>query len=100
MEITYFENPEQKLMYKRVSPTEVYLVQALGRDLSKPFNHRHEKITYPTSDRLDKVIADLKISTAQDWEMYLMEFMQVNKEKLAIMSAHRQQLHEKGALVL
>ena len=98
METTYFANPETNLMYKRVSPTVVILLQVQGRDLNQDFHHKHEKVTFPSVERLEKDIQEMKIRTAQDWEDLMNEFLQVNKVKLELMNIHRQQKYERGEL--
>lgn len=100
MEVTYWGNPATNLMYKRLSPTVLILLQVQGRDMAKPFHHKHELVTYPTAERLEKDLADMKPRTAQDWEDLMNEFLQVNKVKLEIMNVHRQSMYEKGVLVL
>lgn len=100
MEITYWGNPDKNLMYKRLSPTVLILLQVLGRDLLKVFSHRHELITYPTAERLEADLAEMKQRTHQDWEDLTNEYLQVNKSKLQIMSDHRQRMFEKGGLAL
>jgi hypothetical protein len=100
MEVSYYENTEAKLMYKRLSPTEAILLQVLGRDMSKPFHHKHEKIVFPSSDRLEKDLADMKPRTAQDWEDLMNEYLQVNKVKLEMMNDLRQRRYQEGALKL
>lgn len=98
MEVTYFANPQTNLMYKRVSPTVVILLQVQGRDLNQDFHHKHEKVTFPSAERLEKDIQEMKIRTAQDWEDLMNEFLQVNKVKLELMNIHRQQRYDRGEL--
>jgi len=100
MEVTYWATPEVNLMYKRISPTVVILLQVNGRDLNQDFHHKHEKVTFPSAERLEKDIQEMKVRTAQDWEDLMNEFLQVNKVKLELMNIHRQQRYEKGALQL
>jgi hypothetical protein len=96
--VHYWSDSAQKLMYKQISPTEVILLQVSGRDLSRDFSHRHEKVTFPSAARLSEDISRMQESFFQDWENLMNEYLQVNKEKLAIMNEHRQRQFERGQL--
>jgi hypothetical protein len=98
--VKYWMKPEEKLMFKVVSPTEVFLLQVLGRDMNGPFSHRHEKVTYPSEKRLAEETTHMLSGYAQDWEELMNEYLQVNKEKLALMSEYRQRLYNEGRLAL
>jgi hypothetical protein len=47
----FWIQPEEKLMYRIVSTTEVFLLQCKGRDMGKEFKHRHEKVVFPSPER-------------------------------------------------
>lgn len=97
---TYHSNPELKLMYKVVSPTEAIVVQILGRDLGGAFSHKHVRITFPDADRLNEELKDMHPSTPEAWEALLTEYLMINKEKLAIVNERRQMLYDQGQLKL
>ncbi len=98
--VTYWMKPAEKLMYKVVSPTEVFLLQVLGRDMNGMFSHRHEKVTFPSEARLAEETKAMLSGYAQDWEELMNEYLQVNKEKLVMMSEYRQRLYNDGRLIL
>lgn len=95
---SYWADFERKLMYKVLSPTEACVVQVHGRDLNKSFTHRHEKITFPSQERLLHDLSTLEESNANAWEDMMIEYLQVNKEKLEVLNAHRQRQFERGIL--
>lgn len=92
----YYRKSAEKLMFKQISDTVVILLQIEGRDLSKHFHHKHETVTYPNAERLQEDVMDMEPGTADDWEDLMNEYLQVNKEKLRIMSAYRQRLYDEG----
>ncbi|HYG19894.1 MAG TPA: hypothetical protein VD816_13245 [Ohtaekwangia sp.] len=96
--VTYHSDPVRKLMYKRISPTEVILLQIYGRDLGASFSHRHEKVTFPSRERLEEDLASMNKAFSQDWEDLMTEYLQVNKEKLNILNQYRQGQFERGML--
>lgn len=98
----FFINRAEKLMMKLTGPTHACLLQVKGRDLDGTFSHRHESVTYPSAERQAQEIAINKLvpATAQAWEELMNEFLQVNKEKLALMNLYRQQAFDKGTLKL
>lgn len=88
--VTYWIIAEKKKMIRRISPTEADLLVVFGRDLSKDFDHRHTRVTYPSSDRLDEDLQGMTTSTPEAWEQLLNEYLQVNKVKLSRMCEYRQ----------
>jgi len=97
---TYYANHEQHLMYKLLSPTMVDIIQISGRDMTGFFRHRHERITFPSEERLKQALASMTASSPEAWEEYMMEYLQVNKEKLTLIISQRQELYDKGMLLL
>jgi hypothetical protein len=98
VEVKFWKNEQERTMIKQLSPTEIYLVQIAGRDLNAPFHHRHERVTYPNADRLTKDLESFSPGSAEDWEDFINEFLQVNKAKLEFMNVRRQKLYEAGKL--
>lgn len=96
----YWINPGEKLMYRIVSQTEVYLIQVKGRDLNKSFTHRHEKVTFPDYERLDADLNSMEASTQQAWELLMNEYLAVNNLKREMMSEYRQKVYNNGGLLL
>lgn len=94
--VSYWSAPENKLMYRRISPTEMILLQVHGRDLGGAFSHRHEKVTYPSSERLEASLSTLQKSDAAAWEDLMNEYLQVNKVKLEMMNVYRQSQYDRG----
>jgi hypothetical protein len=97
---TYYANHEQHLMYKLLSPTMVDIIQISGRDMTGFFRHRHERITFPSEERLKQALASMTQSSPEAWEDYMMEYLQVNTEKLKLIIDQRQELYNKGMLLL
>jgi hypothetical protein len=100
METKFYKNDREKLMYRRSSPTEMIVVQILGRDLGGTFSHRHARLTYPSAELAQEAINGLREATPDEWEKFMCEYLAVNKMKLEIMSDHRQRAYESGRLHL
>jgi hypothetical protein len=98
----FYANLTEKLMLKLTGPTQAYLLQVKGRDIGAAFSHRHESITYPSAERqLEEITINKMVpTTSEAWEELMNEFLQVNKEKLEMMSRYRQHAYEKGTLKL
>jgi hypothetical protein len=98
--VTYWvhPDPDQKIMMLRFSPTQADFLVVFGRDLTKPFDHRHTRVTYPSEARLDEAIAKLVPGSPQGWNDLMNEYLQVNKVKLEIMNVYRQAQYDKGTL--
>jgi hypothetical protein len=96
--VQFWADPEKKLMFRVVSPTELILLQILGRDIGGPFSHCHRRVTYPDPDRLQADLEGMKLSDAWKWEDLMNEYLQVNKVKLEVMNTYRQSQYEKGGL--
>lgn len=92
----YWAQPEKKKMMKRISPTQADLLVIYGRDLTKEFDHRHTRVTYPTPERMEEDLKDMQPSTAEAWELLMNEYLQVNKVKLERMNEYRQRKFDKG----
>jgi hypothetical protein len=87
----FWSQPDEKLMYRIISTTEVYLLQCKGRDMGKEFKHRHEKVVFPSAERLAEDLQQLKgdkplwqESDQKAWESLLSEYLQLNQEKLNV----------------
>jgi hypothetical protein len=78
---SFWENKAENMMVKRISETEVFLVQVKGRDLGKDFTHNHSRATYPTKERLDERLQRFKLSTEEEYEIMLATYFQVNDPK-------------------
>jgi hypothetical protein len=96
----FWAQPEEKLMYRIISETEVYLVQVKGRDLTKEFRHRHEKVTFPSYQRLEEDLNTMTPSDQQAWESMVSEYLLLNKEKLNVLNDYRQKAYNNGSLIL
>lgn len=100
-QVKYFYHAGQQVMYKRIGlQLSLVLLQIVGRDLSAPFSHRHERITFPSEERLQETISGCSESFAQDWENLLNEYAQVTKAKLEYINHWRQREYEAGRLKL
>jgi hypothetical protein len=96
----YYANHDQQIMYKLVGNLLVDVIQIKGRDLTGFFSHRHERVTFPSQERLAEDLAGMKPSSAEAWQQYVSDYLQINKEKLSRLNEHRQQLYDKGQLKL
>lgn len=94
----YYANHDQQIMYKLVSKLLVDVIQIKGRDINGFFSHRHERIAFPSEERLAEDLANMKPSSADAWREYMSDYLQMNKEKLATLSDHKQKLYNQGLL--
>lgn len=95
-ETNFFVHPEQKKMIHRIGPAQADLLVVFGRDMSLSFDHRHTRATYSSAECLDEELRNMQPSDATTWELYMNEYLQVNKAKLDHMNQYRQRKFEKG----
>lgn len=68
--VTYWVNPAKQIALMRISDTRVQGWKALGRDITKDFEHSHFQTTYPSKERLDDALATFRPGTVDDYLQY------------------------------
>jgi hypothetical protein len=91
---SFWELKAENMIVKRISDTEVFLIQVKGRDLGADFAHNHSRATYPSKDRLDERLQRFTLSTEEEYEIMLATYFQVNDPKRERFNQIRQMKYE------
>jgi hypothetical protein len=89
-EPSFWELKAENMIVKRISETEVFIVQVKGRELGRDFSHAHSRATYPTKERLDERLQKFTPSTEEEYEMLMAAYFQINDPKRKLFNDHRQ----------